>query len=342
MDRLGYIEVSRAVHFGDGREVVGAMRRYQRHLCFALGLQGLACASDQSPATVVGGAGASAQATAGSGGAAAAVSGAGPSAGGSAAAYSTMAGAGAGGAAAGGAAQSGAGSGGADSGAPSLPARVLLYHFSTLDIPTVPAQLTFLKSQLMTWGFDSDDSVDPTQITDQNLERYAAVAMINTCFEPFGQGQPDTPQSQVLQRFLNRGGGLFGTHCASVTFQSANPPVLYNQLLGGRGGNGFFEGMNACRTVAAHAATSQLAATFSFNGNLDNTDYLAPDTTVLVKCKWQTTNSQDVAVSWYRNEGLGRIFYTDFAKVDADLKDAVLGTDHILPGLAWVLRVAEP
>jgi type 1 glutamine amidotransferase len=42
-------------------------------------------------------------------------------------------------------------------------------------------------------------------------------------------------------------------------------------------------------------------------------------------------------VSWYRNEGLGRVFYTDFAKVDGDLKEPVLGA-HIVAGLAWVLH----
>jgi type 1 glutamine amidotransferase len=216
---------------------------------------------------------------------------------------------------------------------------VLLYHFSTLDIPSVPAQLTFFKNQLTAWHYDFDDSVDPTQLNDQNLERYAAVAMINTCFEPFGKGKPDRPQSEVLQRFLQRGGGLFGTHCASVTFQSATPPTLYNQLIGGRGGNGSFDGTSACRTLAPHPSTSALSAQFSFVGNLDNTDYLAPDTVVLVKCKWQTaqaTDSKDVNVSWYRNEGAGRVFYTNFAKIDADLTNTALGP-HIVAGLGWVL-----
>ena len=127
--------------------------------------------------------------------------------------------------------------------------------------------------------------------------------MINTCFEPFGIGKPDRPQSEVLQRFLQRGGGLFGTHCASVTFQSAMPPVLYNQIIGGRGGNGFFDGTSACRTVATHPTTMGLSAQFSFVGNLDNTDYLAADTVVLVKCTWNEANGKDVNVSWYRNEG---------------------------------------
>ena len=104
------------------------------------------------------------------------------------------------------------GTGGGAGGAPSLPKRVLLYHFSTLDIPSVPAQLAFFKNQLTAWHYDFDDSIDPTQLNDQNLQRYAAVAMINTCFEPFGKGKPDRPQSEVLQRFLQHGGGLFGTH----------------------------------------------------------------------------------------------------------------------------------
>jgi len=218
------------------------------------------------------------------------------------------------------------------------PGRVLLYHFTTLDIPTVPAQLTILKSKLAEWGLQADDSVDPAAFTDASLARYAAVAMINTCFEPFGKGKPDRPQSEALQRFVQAGGGLFGTHCASVTFQSAQPPALYNVLLGGRGGNGFFDGASDCRKTAAHPSTAALPDTFKFMGNLDNTDYLAPDTTVLVRCKWSGPNGKDVAVSWFRTEGAGRVFYTNFAKIDADLKDATLGDKHILAGLAWVLR----
>src|SRR6266511_5384814 len=41
----------------------------------------------------------------------------------------------------------------------SRPARVLLYHFSTLDIPSVPAQLAFYKNKLGEWGFQADDSI---------------------------------------------------------------------------------------------------------------------------------------------------------------------------------------
>ena len=228
-----------------------------------------------------------------------------------------------------------------DAGTVALPARVLLYYLGA--IPAIPmqsvlAQLAFYTNTLKGWNFASDETIDPSTITDANLTQYAALAMVNTCFSPFGQNKPDTPQSQVIQRFLQRGGGLFGTHCADVTFQSAMPPVLYNQLIGGRGGNGFFEGQNSCRKLADHPSTAQLPAMFPFMGNLDNTDFLAPDSTVLVRCTWITPNGKDVAVSWYRNEGLGRVFYTDFAKVDTDLTDPVIGASHVVPGLSWVLR----
>jgi hypothetical protein len=222
-----------------------------------------------------------------------------------------------------------------DGDAASLPARVLLYHFSTLTIDTVPAQLTFLKSKLAEWHFETDDSVDPSVFTDANLMRYGAVAMINTCFEPFGAGKPDRPQSEVLQRFVRRGGGLFGTHCAAVTFASANPPALYNQVFGGRCGGEFFDGRSDCRKTADHVATTALPATFVFNGNLDTDTFIAPDSTVLVRCKW--SSGKEVAVSWYRTDGQGRVFYTNFAKIDADLKDATLGAGHIIPALQWVL-----
>jgi hypothetical protein len=109
-------------------------------------------------------------------------------------------------------------------------------------------------------------------------------------------------------------------------------------LLGGRGGKDNFDGKSACTTTAeAHVSTAMLPATFDFTGNLDNADYVADDTKVLVKCKWSGGAMKDTAVSWYRTPGKGRVFYTNFAKVDADLSDATLGQKHILLGLGWTL-----
>ena len=220
-----------------------------------------------------------------------------------------------------------------------LPARVLLYHFSTLVIDTLPAQLTFFENLLKDWGYAFDDSVDPGAFTDANLARYAAVGMINTCFEPFGQGKDGATQAVALQKFRHAGrGSSSGTHCAAVTFQGVTPPPLYNQLIGGTGGNGYFDGDSSCRKIGDHPTIAALPATFDFMGNLDNNQYIAPDTTVTVRCKWNTGAMTDVAVSWYRSEGAGRPFYTDFGKVVSDLTDPVLGAEHIVPGFAWVLR----
>ena len=226
---------------------------------------------------------------------------------------------------------------GVDAG-PTLPARVLLYHFSTLVIDSVPAQLTFYKNVLAGWGYSTDDSVDPAKFTDDGLAAYGAVAMINTCFFPFGDGKDGAKESAALQRFVERGGGLFGTHCAAVTFQSVSPPPLYNQLFGGQEGNGFFDGTSACRKIGAHPTIDGLPETFDFAGNLDNNQVVFPTTTLTVRCKWGAAEMRDVAVSWVRTEGAGRVFYTNFGKVMADLTDPVLGAKHIVPGLAWVLR----
>lgn len=217
------------------------------------------------------------------------------------------------------------------------PARVLLYSFSTLDIPSVPAQLALFKQKLESWQYQVDQSKDPAAFTDTNLAKYAAVGMINTCFSPFGANKSGEPESQALQKFLQEGGGLFGTHCADVTFQSASPPALYNQLIGGRASSQNFDGTSACRTTGDHPTVAQLPATFSYTGNLDATDFIKTDTTVLVKCKWGNTAMTDVAVSWVRSEGAGRVFYTNFGKVDGDLSNATIGDKHILAGLGWVL-----
>jgi type 1 glutamine amidotransferase len=221
-------------------------------------------------------------------------------------------------------------------GAPTRPPRVLLYFFSTLDIASVPAQLAFLEQKLESWDYEVVQSEDPAIFTDSNLAEYAAVGMINTCFYPFGANNTTgEPQSQALQRFLQEGGGLFGTHCADVTFQSADPPALYNRLIGGRASSQNFQGTSECQKQGDHPTIAELPATFSYTGNLDNTNFIAEDSTILVRCRW--ANGTDVAVSWLRSEGSGRVFFTNFAKEDVDLKDATLGEQHILPGLAWVL-----
>jgi type 1 glutamine amidotransferase len=217
------------------------------------------------------------------------------------------------------------------------PMNVLLYSFSTLDIPSVPAQLALFKQKLEGWHYQVDQSKDPAVFTDANLAKYAAVGMINTCFSPFGANKPGTQESQALQKFLRQGGGLFGTHCADVTFQSANPPALYNQLIGGRASSENFDGNSECRKNGDHPTIAQLPATFRYTGNLDATDFIATDTTVLVKCTWGNTAMKEVAVSWVRAEGLGRVFYTNFGKVDGDLSNATIGDGHILAGLSWVL-----
>jgi type 1 glutamine amidotransferase len=233
-----------------------------------------------------------------------------------------------------GASGSSAGSGGDR---PMLPKRVLLYHFSTLDIPSVPAQITLLSEQLTTWGYEVKDSVSSADLSAESLAGFAAVGMINTCFEPFGKNNMGEAETAALKSFVEGGGGLFGTHCATVTFQAVEPPHPYNGVIGGRGGHGFFNGSSACRTTEQHATTAMLPATFDYMGDLDNADYVAPDAKVLVKCKWSGGEQKDTAVSWYRTPGKGRVFYTNFAKEDVDLNDVTLGDKHILPGLGWVL-----
>ena len=77
-------------------------------------------------------------------------------------------------------------------------------------------------------------------------------------------------QAAALKAFVENGGGLFGTHCASVTFQAVEPPHPYNALIGGRGGHGFFDGKSACRTIEQHPTTQMLPATFDFDGTYTN------------------------------------------------------------------------
>jgi type 1 glutamine amidotransferase len=227
----------------------------------------------------------------------------------------------------------------ADTVGSALPKRVLLYHYNAVPVAaTTPQQIAFLKNQLTAWGYEVEVSEKPSDINATKLATLSAVGFINVCFNPYGPGQTGEAQTAMLKAFVEAGGGMFVTHCSSVAFQSANPPNPYADLIGGRSGRDNFDGVSSCTTMPEkHVSTATLPVSFDYSGNLDNADYLAPDTKVLVRCKWLGGKKLEMAVSWYRTPGKGRVFYTNFAKVDADYGNATIGAEHIVRGLGWAV-----
>ena len=53
--------------------------------------------------------------------------------------------------------------------------------------------------------------------------------------------------------------------------------------------------------------------------------------------KAKTTRGAGYQKGYKSDDGLGRVFYTNFAKIQADLDNPTLGAGHVVPGLAWVL-----
>lgn len=224
-------------------------------------------------------------------------------------------------------------------GAPAPPRRVLLYHYNSTPVAaTTPQQIAYLARQLTAWGYEVQVSEDPADINAARLGTLSAIGFINVCFNPYGPGQSGEDRTAALQAFVESGGGMFVTHCSSVAFQNARPPNPYADLIGGRSCRDNFDGHSTCSTTAEpHVSTAMLPGTFDYTGNLDYADYLSPDARVLVRCQWSGGRKLDTAVSWYRTPGKGRVFYTNFAKVDSDYSDATVGAAHILPGLRWAV-----
>jgi type 1 glutamine amidotransferase len=237
-------------------------------------------------------------------------------------------------------ASGGSGAGGAGGGS-ERPKKVLLYTYMSMsDSMQAPA----FQQTLTGWGYTVDMVNDPMNgmvFTDANLAKYAAVVMMNTCFFPFGNNKNDTatglPESQALKKFVQQGGGLFGNHCAEVTFKSATTMPLYNQVLGGwaHAGNSGDNATMTCMKTADHPTSTMLPTdSWMYKGNVDFAE-VTTDATVLVKCTYGGNTT--TPVSWIRTEGAGRVFNTSFAKVTADLKDPIIGDKHIFAGLGWVL-----
>jgi type 1 glutamine amidotransferase len=210
--------------------------------------------------------------------------------------------------------------------------KVLLYTKSTGFVhgstKLAAAQLALAARAV---GLDPEVSDDPTKFDAATLAQYAGVALIATAGEPFGS--PGTAQVQALLGWVRAGGGL-------VAIENANNAYVNNAdyigLIGGRF-NGHGAGVDTCTKDGVHPTTTHLPATFQVNDEWYNFTQLRMDNLVVLRC-----TSANKPISWVRNEGSGRLFYTALGHYDEEWMNGVLVQGHVLPGLLWSMGRPVP
>ncbi|HBF23880.1 MAG TPA: hypothetical protein DDW23_08730 [Planctomycetes bacterium] len=228
------------------------------------------------------------------------------------------------------------------------PARILVYVQSygfthAVAKRSKPGADSYVDSRIRLWA-DSDPrleitvSQDPTIFHPVKLMDFDAVFFYTT-----GELPLDEPAKRALLSFVRDGGGFVGSHCATDTFYQWED---YGLMLGG-----YFDGHPWHQKVRvrvedpSHPAVAHIPDGFELTDEIyqfkspwsrDRVHVLMSLDTESVD---MTRNSirrgdGDFAISWTREEGKGRVFYTSLGHRD-EVWRAEWFRNHLVEGLLW-------
>lgn len=209
--------------------------------------------------------------------------------------------------------------------------------------PSIDEGVTMIKdlgNQNGLWS--ADDSGNSNVFTESNLSQYKAVVFCNTS----GNNLLNASQRQAFENFIANGGGFVGIHAATDTYRDRSWP-FYNELVGGivqTNPNHTRNNFNATMTVVnSHPSVDFLGNTWTkreeyyywrnnggqlFNGNI-----------TLLEVESTGNNNYDEArpISWFKEYGGGRSFYTALGHNASDYTDNNNFIKHVEEGIKYVI-----
>jgi len=209
--------------------------------------------------------------------------------------------------------------------------------------PSIGAGVTMITNLGSTNGlWTTDQTEDANDFTTANLAQYKAVIWCNTS----GNNLLNATQQQAFEDFIAAGGGFLGIHAATDTYRDRSW-TFYNELVGGivqSGPNHTSNNFNADMTIVnSHPAVDFLGTTWNkseeyyywrnnggqlFSGNID-----------LLMVASTGSNDYDEArpISWYKEYGGGRSFYTALGHNSSDYTSNANFIKHIEEGIKYVI-----
>jgi type 1 glutamine amidotransferase len=197
---------------------------------------------------------------------------------------------------------------------------------------------------------DATNKADATKLTAASLAQYGAVVLLANSGEPFGY--PATQEIQNLVDWVQHGGALVAIedadHCYDGQFNGhpeSQPYVnlIGNDFVGHPGG----VAPATCTKVGTNASVAALAATFSTTDEIYATSMFRMDNQTVLTCVSSGDGTHTMRpVSYVREDGAGRVFYTALghddarwtAPMDAKAANSRLVEDHVVPALLWAMR----
>jgi uncharacterized protein len=180
---------------------------------------------------------------------------------------------------------------------------------------------------------------DSTQLTAEFLQEFDAVFFYTT-------GDLPIPNRQALLDYVASGKGFVGSHCATDTFHGweENGKLPYIDMIGAEFLTHHAQELASVRVKnpSFAACTHFPAESFQINDewymfkNL-NTDMIVDlelDTKSMTQSQYNSV--PPYPVSWHRNYGKGRVFYTAMGHRD-DVWTNPLFQKHLVAGIEWAL-----
>lgn len=190
--------------------------------------------------------------------------------------------------------------------------------------------------------YEAECIQDATVITGEKLKSVDALVF-------FTSGDlPIKPAAfGVIQEWLRGGKAFIGIHSAADTFREFRP---YYEMIGATYlRHPWSHGAMIVNLDREHAAAKMFPANFEWNDELCEYRYFEPKK-VRVLLAINMAQSEPklpklVPVSWVREYGKGRVFYTNFGNSEAMWSDELFRA-HLLGGIRWAVKLdagsAEP
>ena len=207
--------------------------------------------------------------------------------------------------------------------------RVLVYTKATGFVhESTPMAAAAISQAVSAAGLLPELSEDPGKFAPAQLAQYAALVLLATTGEPFGS--PGTTQIQTLVAYVKNGGALVAIENANHAYDDSVP---YISLIGADFNGHPAFGPDTCYTAGDHPSVAMLPASFPVVDEIYEFTQFNPLNQVVLRC-----GADKRPISWVREEGAGRVFYTALGHDVASWTKPPLVAGHVLPGLLWTLK----
>ena len=210
-------------------------------------------------------------------------------------------------------------------------------HSSIATGLTVVAELAE-KSGRFTLDFAGTDAELAAKMTPAALSNYDGVMFLSTT------GNLPLPDKAAFLDWIKAGGGFIGVHSATDTFHSRGGVVdPYIDMIGGEFVSHIVTNVDCINNDTNHPATRDLGATWALRDEIySQKNFSRERVHMLLSLDKNPVTGQPafVPISWCKNYGNGKVFYTALGHFDEVWDDPVF-QQHLLGGILWSLGL-EP